>query len=113
MSFSGITRHILGTQTGENLWYVLQLDPEASEVTVNTFKRFADAREMVSRLEPTTEDAPSQVVQVSASSVNELQEAYPNYFADTRHFLSVLDSFLREPKTHPQIDERGPQRSYM
>ena len=94
--YAGITRHITGDQAGKDYWYVLALLPEQEQVRIESYpmKLFETAKTRYSDLEQEFQGTRNQAVLVSVASLNELQQAYPNYFADTAHFTSVLAHFL-------------------
>ena len=79
--------------TGQDSFYLLQLDPASAELGVRGFRKdqsleaelaYAEAEEGVRKFP--RRDA----VLVSVDSINALERAYPNYFADTRIFLQLL-----------------------
>jgi len=45
-------------------------------------------------LEKEYQQSRNQAVLVKTETVTELKKAYPNYFADTDYFTSVLERFL-------------------
>jgi len=82
-------------------YYLLDLDTSGSR-SVTTIKGFtrdqldeanAEYAEADRQIQESDE---RQVVLVSASSVSQLRSAYPNYFLDSRAFISVVDQILGE-----------------
>lgn len=43
----------------------------------------------------------AQAVLVGAESFKSLRDSYPNYYLDTEHFLSSIDSFILKYRRHP------------
>jgi hypothetical protein len=89
-------RH-LETSVQDAAFYLLELDPARGELSITGFEsdeaeiaqtRYSDAEEKV------RENPGSDAVLVSVDSVNALQRAYPNYFADTRVFLALMSQAL-------------------
>lgn len=79
-------------------WFLMRLVPEMSSVRIDEFKKDESLRafdQYVSAEKP-DRDAPStQVVLVSVDSINTLQEAYPNYFADTKAFVQQFEAVIK------------------
>ncbi len=88
-------RHLERASLSLNAFYfLLQLDPGKGELSITGFaandvvgaqQRYSQAEELV-RSNPG-----SDAVLVSVDSVNALQKAYPNYFADTRVFVALMN----------------------
>lgn len=55
---------------------------------------FAQAKRRLAELEKEYQQTKNQAVLVKTESVTELKKAYPNYFADTAYFTSVLEQFV-------------------
>jgi hypothetical protein len=49
------------------------------------------------------EDTKNQAVLVRTNSLKELRRAYPNYFADTRYFTSVLQKLPRADEVEAEL----------
>ncbi len=96
---AGVTQHILGRNNYRYSVYVLELKPEERKTIIyrytETQRDKADTKS--AELEKQHKKSSNLVVQVSAHSLSELKRAYPNYFADTRYFVSTLTSFLKNP----------------
>jgi ppGpp synthetase/RelA/SpoT-type nucleotidyltranferase len=82
-------------------YYLVTLDPIQETVNVVGFK--ADQSQEANKAYTEEEkklgqDATTQVVLVSVSSVRELRRAYPNYFLDTEDFLRDILKIVRNPR---------------
>ena len=80
-------------------YYLLRLDPgpRESQLTVTGFKQeeFQQAQQAYSEAEQQVKEKPgTDAVLVSVDSLSVLQRAYPNYFADTRVFVQLLEQAL-------------------
>jgi ppGpp synthetase/RelA/SpoT-type nucleotidyltranferase len=78
-------------------YFLLELDPDAGQITVSGFRsyelgratdRYAEAEKRI------TERSGGDAVLVSVDSLNSLRRAYPNYFLDTRVFIDLLQDAL-------------------
>lgn len=78
-------------------YYLLVLDPSANQLMVSGFdsnqlevasQRYLEAEKEIA------ENPGRDAVLVSVDSLNALQRAYPNYFADTRMFVQLLNQAL-------------------
>lgn len=79
-------------------YFIVQLDPEESRVTVRRYKakESAEANRFYTELESQIEEVSrEQVVLVSVSDINALKRAYPNYFLDTALFSRLVDRVLK------------------
>lgn len=81
-------------------FYLLRLDTEANQITISGFpardleeasSQYAEAEKRVKGKRGT------DAVLVSVDSLASLRRAYPNYFADTRAFLQLMNQALRRP----------------
>jgi ppGpp synthetase/RelA/SpoT-type nucleotidyltranferase len=73
-------------------FYVMDLRSTKGELTQHDFAKneLPAAEELYLRLEKDADgDATRQVVLVSVDSLQQLREAYPNYFADTHQFIAA------------------------
>lgn len=84
------------TQTNSS-YFLLQLDPTAGTLNVTGYpaeqiraasERYTEAEKSAAR------DRGADAVLVSVESVTNLARAYPNYFADTRVFLQLMEQAL-------------------
>lgn len=74
-------------------YYLIVLEPDKQEVTIKSYSRsrLDEANADYSKEEDELKEKSSkQVVLVSASSLDQLRKAYPNYFLDTEEFLNIL-----------------------
>jgi hypothetical protein len=98
LTWSVAVSHYLPKRAADAYWFLMRLTPEMNSVLIETFKKDESLRafdEYVSAEKP-KRDAPStQVVLVSVDSINTLQEAYPNYFADTKAFVQQLEEVIK------------------
>lgn len=84
-------------QKGQH-FFLLELDPAANQLLISGFKKseIGDAAERYLDAEKRAkEDSGRDAVLVSVESIASLQRAYPNYFADTSVFLSLLTQTLK------------------
>ena len=95
-SYRVLTQHITGWRGGSRDWYLIRMKPEKQSIQVWRYSpsNFGKAEEDLSQAEEEFKNTRNQAVLVSAASVNELKRAYPNYFADTAHFVTTLTRFL-------------------
>jgi hypothetical protein len=91
---------VLPTATGDRgAVYLLYLDPGEDRVKITGFSTIQEAK--ASDIYLSTEKAiqeqgqASQAVLVSTSSLQALRSAFPNYFADTRVFLDLVEIVTR------------------
>jgi ppGpp synthetase/RelA/SpoT-type nucleotidyltranferase len=86
--------------------YLLVLDAERRVLEVRSYKanELANANEEYLLVEQQFADNPQvQAVLVSVDSLASLQSAYPNYYLDTRGFLSIVKGLIgdrRERRSH-------------
>jgi hypothetical protein len=93
---TSITEHITKQRAPNREWYLVQMMPERATVYVKgyAFGEFDLARTDLEIAEQQFEGTKNQAVLVRTNSRKELRRAYPNYFADTKYFTSVLQKFL-------------------
>ncbi|MDB5763970.1 MAG: hypothetical protein JWQ21_2965 [Herminiimonas sp.] len=91
------------TGNARGAYYLVELILKGEKkVTVTPFTRdqLAKANEEYSKAEKRASDAnDSQVVLVSAGSIDSLRRAYPNYFLDTHDFLKQLSKIEKAIET--------------
>lgn len=93
---SEFNRAVHAISSGDDLdafYYLLQLDPVSGTLTVTGYseKQKETASAAYAKAEEEGKSKPGMdAVLVSVESVGSLAKAYPNYFADTRVFLSLL-----------------------
>jgi len=104
----GETLRSLTEQTERAQYYLLELDIAAPRLVVTGFARhaIAEADNRYQEAEKAARDKPElDVVLVSVESVSALEKAYPNYYADTRVFVELLDQELSGERQ--EIDVQG------
>lgn len=85
--------HNISSAAQDAFYFLLQLDPAASQLSVRGFKRSEaqEAEEEYAKAEELTKGKKeTDAVLVSVESVNALSKAYPNYFADTGLFSALM-----------------------
>jgi hypothetical protein len=78
-------------------FYLLRLDPASTELVIKGFKagQIAEADKQYAEAEKHVKSHPgTDAVLVAVDSVAALRRAYPNYFADTRVFVRLLEQAL-------------------
>lgn len=89
--------HAISNGNTNAFYYLLQLDPETGTLMVTGYgeRDKEKASERYAEAEARAKTQPGMdAVLVSVGSVGALAKAYPNYFADTRVFLSLLKQSL-------------------
>ncbi|MBI4217163.1 MAG: RelA/SpoT domain-containing protein [Chloroflexi bacterium] len=79
-------------------YYLLKLDSAAESLTISGYERKElpqAAREYADIEKQIRAGAAGDAVLVSVDSLNDLERAYPNYFADTRSFIEELEHALK------------------
>ncbi len=76
------------------IWLLLVLDISGNTISVTGYKDSKKAGQDLAKLEKTSDLSRLDVVLVWVGSIKYLKKAYPNYFADTRAFLTELNSAL-------------------
>jgi hypothetical protein len=83
-------------------YYLLVLDPAESKLVISGYQlgQLEEASKAYLEAEKAVKQRPgTDAVLVSVDSIAALERAYPNYFADTRIFLELLDQTLTgQPK---------------
>jgi hypothetical protein len=97
-SYVQLTQHITGPTGVGRDWFVIQMLPDERRVIVRGFpqSQFSQAKRLLAESEKQFQSTKNQAALVATSSVNELKKAYPNYFADTTYFTSVLEKFVKK-----------------
>nr|WP_280140022.1 RelA/SpoT domain-containing protein [Rhizobium sp. Root1204] len=97
-SYARIGKQVQGYKNGKDYWYLLELMPSTSEVRMTSYPtRMSDqAKTDYAEAEMRFSNSLNQAVLVSVDSIKDLQKAYPNFFGDTRLFLSSLERFLSD-----------------
>lgn len=88
-----VSVHETEDKAREYAYYLLFIDFENSMVRVNSFKKDEEelASEKYTELESHLQDDKNAAVLVSVSKVEELRQAYPSYFLDTKEFTGNVD----------------------
>jgi ppGpp synthetase/RelA/SpoT-type nucleotidyltranferase len=94
-AFAVSTRHLTKSTIKNNSYFLLELSEHATKIFVTSFS--ANQLEQATKIylqkeEQAKIDDSYDVVLVAANSVNSLKKAYPNYFADSKDFLKLLNS---------------------
>lgn len=110
-AFSISTQHLEKDTANTYKFYILVLDTEKRSVSIKKFKQqeLQTASDTYTELEKEhSENLYIDVVLVSASSLQGLKKAYPNYFADTTEFIRTLEKILNRGKNENSgISARG------
>jgi len=101
-SWSFLTKHITGTKSGKDFWYLIEINPHEGKADIEAFPglKIREAESMYQKKEMELRHIRSnnKVVLVSVYSLTNLQKTYPNYFADTGYFNLSLNRFLGNAK---------------
>lgn len=103
-SYANLTEHITQRRRDvERDWYLLQMLPDERRVVVRGYSKdeFSQAKQLLAESEKDFQGTKNQAVLVATSSLRGLRNAYPNYFADTVHFTSVLENFCGKGRGLP------------
>jgi len=83
------TKNVEGAQV-----FILSIDPTTKIAQAVGYREPEDAEQAYLEMERDLEAKGAQAVLVSVDRVNRLRTAYPNYFLDTRYFVSLLNQAL-------------------
>lgn len=87
-------------EVGKRNFYLLNLDINNKELIINTFKRNEEEKATTAyskaEKEAGSNNTNKDIVLVEAGTTKELKKAYPNYFLDTKEFLSILQKYLTD-----------------
>jgi hypothetical protein len=88
--------------------YLLELDPFAGTLKITGFQAHEqeEADRKYAEAEARKRGGSTDAVLVSVESVNSLSKAYPNYFADTRIFVELLNQALSGQSRGIVVPER-------
>lgn len=95
----------------KNGYYVLNINFIRKTVSIKTFPKDkeGEATAAYSALEKKVEERKNAVVLVSVPKIQQLQEAYPSYFLDTKNFIKTIEKEMNKEigilneKTFPQF----------
>lgn len=95
-SYAQISQHIEGRTSGKAYWYLLELMPTENQIRLRSYptKLHGTAQLAYAQIEKRFAETNNQAVLVSVDSIKDLKKAYPNYFGETRLFVSTLERFL-------------------
>lgn len=82
-------------------WLLIVLNVKDNSIEVTGFKDSHEASTAISEIEK-LRNQDVDAVRVWVSSITELKEAYPNYYADTREFLKALNIATRHKKRNAE-----------
>lgn len=97
-AFAVSANHILQKSEAKTDYFLLELTGEGSQISVTRYKisEFDRATSVYLQKEKQAKvDAGNDVVLVAASSMHALKNAYPNYFADSRQFVTLMTQALK------------------
>ncbi len=80
-------------------FYMLILDPEERTLNLKQFRKdeAVQAQRAYDKAEKETENSPNtQVVLVSVDNFDALPKAYPNYYVDTKDFISAVEKEIKK-----------------
>jgi hypothetical protein len=95
-SYLNITQHISKQQGADRDWFLIKMFPYERRVTVERYRQtqFSSAKRKLAEAEKEFQSTRNQAALVATRSISELKKAYPNYFADTTYFTSILENFV-------------------
>ena len=96
-TFGSAVQVIEGREDRKDHYYLLELDLRYKKVNVSAFSAAESEAAETAYLEAEkrlSRDIGAQAVLVSVDTVASLRRAYPNYFLDTRNFVSLLNGAL-------------------
>lgn len=98
-AFSIAAEFIINKTSEKDVYNLLKLDIENRKLNIKSypFELFDQANKEYTRLEREySGNNKFQVVLVSTESINELQNAFPNYFLDTKAFINNMEKIKAE-----------------
>lgn len=96
-AFAVSANHIIEESHNKTDYFLLELTDKGSKIVITQYKVSEFAKATAAYLEKekvAKSDTTSDVVLVAASSMHALQNAYPNYFADSSEFVILLEQAL-------------------
>ncbi len=94
-AFAQVTESVSNSK--QEASYLLRLNLDENSLMVQSYEKkflptaYDDYRRIEAEI---AEDSKQDVVLIASSSIKQLKKAYPNYFADTRVFLKLLQELL-------------------
>jgi hypothetical protein len=101
-AFAVSANHIIQKHDDKTDYFLLELTDEGNQVLITKYKvsDFSRATEAYLLKEKQAKtDSTRDVVLVAAGSMHALQNAYPNYFADSREFVKLMERALGRRRT--------------
>ena len=96
-SFTGAHEFIAKHRRKADSHFILILYLSAQQTTIESFSSVGQASMRYAELEKAHIDNELiDVVLVAAESIESVAQAYPNYFADTRQFIRIMDRVLKQ-----------------
>lgn len=96
-AFGATANHIIQKSYNKTDYFLLELTDDGSKVVITQYKN-ADFEEATAayleKEKQAKSDSTNDVVLVAASSMHALENAYPNYFADSREFVRLMQRAL-------------------
>lgn len=89
LSYSAVASQLPSSDRRSTI--LLRLDRRSGQLSVGSFETHADAEARLAEIEAMNDDD-MDVVLVVISKIEQLQSAYPNYFANTEAFVNFVDS---------------------
>lgn len=96
-AFAVSANHIIQKSDNKTDYFLLELTDEGSKILVTQYKTSDFERATTAYLQKEKQaksDSTNDVVLVAAGSMQALQNAYPNYFADSREFVRLMERAL-------------------
>jgi hypothetical protein len=96
---SGFTTALRTSRPVKGDYFLLSLDTTARRLNITSYRRreFVEAsKDYANKEREIREKSKGDAVLVSVDSIQNLRHAYPNYFADTRLFIKILDASTKK-----------------
>lgn len=96
-AFAVSANHIIQKSDNKTDYFLLELTDEGSKILVTQYKMSEFERATTAYLQKEKQaksESANDVVLVAAGSMHALQNAYPNYFADSREFVRLMERAL-------------------
>lgn len=93
------SKNIEEFQKKTHYYFVIQLDMNTRRLRITGYKKsdFESAKEYYDFLEQSSKNANNiDVVLVSSDKIKTLRKAYPNYYLDSREFVEVIETAIKE-----------------
>jgi hypothetical protein len=100
-TFGSAVQVIEGREDRNDHYYLLELDPRNKKVNVSAYSAAESEAAETAYLQvekKLNKQTGAQAVLVSVDKVSSLRRAYPNYFLDTRNFVSLLNDAFGWPE---------------